>query len=322
MNKKKIALIGAGQIGGTLALLCTQRGLGDIVLFDVFGKTAQGKALDLNQASTLLSSDYQLLGTDKYSDIKDADVCIVTAGFPRKPGMSRDDLLEKNLNVITQVADGIKTYAPNAFVVLITNPLDIMVYAFYKCSQLKKNKIVGMAGVLDSTRFRTFLSWELGISREDITTMVLGGHGDDMVPLTKYSTVNGISLDTLVDINMLSRQKLNQIIERTRKGGGEIVGLLGTGSAFYSPALSAIKMIESFLNDKKRLMPCAALLSGEYGVDNLFLGVPVIIGKDGIEKVIELPLSQNEKKEFDKSVQSVQKCVNEVNEKFKINESK
>jgi malate dehydrogenase len=322
MNKKKIALIGAGQIGGTLALLCTQRGLGDIVLFDVFGKTAQGKALDLNQASTLLSSDYQLLGTDKYSDIKDADVCIVTAGFPRKPGMSRDDLLEKNLNVITQVADGIKTYAPNAFVVLITNPLDIMVYAFYKCSQLKKNKIVGMAGVLDSTRFRTFLSWELGISREDITTMVLGGHGDDMVPLTKYSTVNGISLDTLVDINMLSRQKLNQIIERTRKGGGEIVGLLGTGSAFYSPALSAIKMIESFLNDKKRLMPCAALLSGEYGVDNLFLGVPVIIGKDGIEKVIELPLSQNEKKEFDKSVQSVQKCVNEVNEKFKITESK
>lgn len=295
MNKRKIALIGAGQIGGTLALLCTQRGLGDIVLFDVFGKTAQGKALDLNQASTLLSSDYQLLGTDKYSDIKDADVCIVTAGFPRKPGMSRDDLLEKNLNVITQVADGIKTYAPNAFVVLITNPLDIMVYAFYKCSQLKKNKIVGMAGVLDSTRFRTFLSWELGISREDITTMVLGGHGDDMVPLTKYSTVNGISLDTLVDINMLSRQKLNQIIERTRKGGGEIVGLLGTGSAFYSPALSAIKMIESFLNDKKRLMPCAALLSGEYGVDNLFLGVPVIIGKDGVEKVVELPLSQNEK---------------------------
>lgn len=322
MNKRKIALIGAGQIGGTLALLCTQRGLGDIVLFDVFGKTAQGKALDLNQASTLLSSDYQLLGTDKYSDIKDADVCIVTAGFPRKPGMSRDDLLEKNLNVITQVADGIKTYAPNAFVVLITNPLDIMVYAFYKCSQLKKNKIVGMAGVLDSTRFRTFLSWELGISREDITTMVLGGHGDDMVPLTKYSTVNGISLDTLVDINMLSRQKLNQIIERTRKGGGEIVGLLGTGSAFYSPALSAIKMIESFLNDKKRLMPCAALLSGEYGVDNLFLGVPVIIGKDGVEKVVELPLSQNEKKEFNKSVQSVQKCVNEVNEKFKINESK
>jgi len=322
MNKRKIALIGAGQIGGTLALLCTQRGLGDIVLFDVFGKTAQGKALDLNQASTLLSSDYQLLGTDKYSDIKDADVCIVTAGFPRKPGMSRDDLLEKNLNVITQVADGIKTYAPNAFVVLITNPLDIMVYAFYKCSQLKKNKIVGMAGVLDSTRFRTFLSWELGISREDITTMVLGGHGDDMVPLTKYSTVNGISLDTLVDIDMLSRQKLNQIIERTRKGGGEIVGLLGTGSAFYSPALSAIKMIESFLNDKKRLMPCAALLSGEYGVDNLFLGVPVIIGKDGVEKVVELPLSQNEKKEFNKSVQSVQKCVNEVNEKFKINESK
>jgi malate dehydrogenase len=278
--------------------------------------------LDLNQTSTLFPSDCQLSGTNDYSDIKDADVCIVTAGFPRKPGMSRTDLLEKNLNVIKQVATGIKTYAPNAFVILVTNPLDVMVYAFYKYSGFSANKVVGMAGVLDSARFRTFLSWELNISREDVNPMVLGGHGADMVPLTKYSTVNGISLDTLVDINMLSRQKLNQIIERTRKGGGEIVGLLGTGSAFYSPALSAIKMIESFLNDKKRLMPCAALLSGEYGVDNLFLGVPVIIGKDGVEKVVELPLSQNEKKEFNKSVQSVQKCVNEVNEKFKINESK
>lgn len=317
MNRRKIALIGAGQIGGTLALLCTQRGLGDVVLFDVFGKVAKGKALDLNQTSSLINSDCQLVGTDKYADIKDADVCIITAGFPRKPGMSRDDLLGKNLDVITQVAKGVKTFAPNAFVVLITNPLDIMVYAFYKCSGLDKSKIVGMAGVLDSARFRTFLSWELGISREDITTMVLGGHGDDMVPLTRFSTVNGISLETLIDIGILSRQKLNAMIERTRKGGGEIVGLLGNGSAFYSPALSAITMIESFINDKKRLLPCATMLSGEYGVNNLFLGVPVVIGKNGVEKIVELPLSDNEKDAFKKSTQSVQNCVDEVNRKFK-----
>jgi malate dehydrogenase len=317
MNRKKIALIGAGQIGGTLALLCTQRGLGDVVLFDVFGKVAKGKALDLNQTSSLIPSDCQLLGTDKYSDIKDADVCIITAGFPRKPGMSRDDLLGKNLDVITQVAKGVKTFAPNAFVVLITNPLDIMVYAFYKCSGLEKSKIVGMAGVLDAARFKTFLSWELGISREDITTMVLGGHGDDMVPLTRFSTVNGISLETLIDMGMLSRQKLNAMIERTRKGGGEIVGLLGNGSAFYSPALSAITMIESFMQDKKRLLPCATMLNGEYGVHDLFLGVPVIIGKNGVEKIVELPLSDSEKEALKKSTQSVNSCVNEVNQKFK-----
>lgn len=316
MARKKIALIGAGQIGGTLALLCTQRNLGDVILFDVFGKVAQGKALDLNQTSSLLYSDCQLLGTDKYSDIKDADVCIITAGFPRKPGMSRDDLLEKNLNVITQVAKGVKTFAPNSFVVLITNPLDIMVYAFYKCSGLDKAKIVGMAGVLDSARFRTFLSWELGISREDVTAMVLGGHGDDMVPLTRFSTVNGISLETLIDIGMLSRKSLNKMIERTRKGGGEIVGLLGNGSAFYSPALSAITMIESFISDKKRLLPCATMLNGEYGVNNLFLGVPIIIGKNGVERIIELPLSDSEKLAFKKSTQSVQNCVNEVDAKF------
>lgn len=317
MNKKKIALIGAGQIGGTLALLSTQRNLGDIILFDVFDKVAKGKALDLNQASTLFPSECQLMGTNKYSDIANADICIVTAGFPRKPGMSRDDLLEKNLEVITQVADGIKTYAPNAFVILVTNPLDVMVYAFYKRSGLDKSKVVGMAGVLDSSRFRTFLSWELGISREDITTMVLGGHGDDMVPLTKYSTANGISLDTLIEINMLTSEKLDKIIDRTRKGGGEIVGLLGNGSAFYGPALSAVQMAESYLFDKKRLIPCAALLNGEYGVSNLFVGVPVIIGKEGIEKIIELPLSINEKQSLSQSIDSVQKCVNEVNQKFK-----
>jgi malate dehydrogenase len=317
MNKKKIALIGAGQIGGTLALLSTQKNLGNIVLFDVFDKVAKGKALDLNQTSTLCSSDCQLVGTNSYADIKDADVCIVTAGFPRKPGMSRDDLLNKNLDVITQVAEGIKKYAPNAFVILVTNPLDVMVYAFYKKSGLDKSKVVGMAGVLDSARFRTFLSWELGISREDITTMVLGGHGDSMVPLTKYSTAGGISLDTLVDINILSKENLDKIIIRTRKGGGEIVQLLGNGSAFYGPALSAIKMAESYLYDKKRLLPCAALLNGEYGVNNLFIGVPVIIGSKGIEKVIELPLSKNEMQSLSQSINSVQTCVNEVNKKFK-----
>lgn len=317
MNRKKIALIGAGQIGGTLALLCTQKNLGDVVLFDVFENVAKGKALDLNQTSTLFPSECQLTGTNKYSDITDSDVCIITAGFPRRPGMTRDDLLKKNLDVIVQVADGIKTYAPNAFVILVTNPLDVMVYAFYKRSGFKKNMVVGMAGILDSARFRTFLSWELNISREDITTMVLGGHGDDMVPLIKYSAVNGISLDTLISINMLSHSSLNKIIDRTKKGGGEIVGLLGNGSAFYGPALSAIQMAESYLHDKRRVVPCASLLNGEYGIKDLFVGVPIIIGKNGVEKVIELPLSNDEKHLLSKSVNSVQRSVNEVNQNFK-----
>jgi len=317
MIKRKIALIGSGQIGGTLALLSTQRNLGEIILFDVFAKVAKGKALDLNQMSTLYSSDCQLIGTNQYSDIKDADACIITAGYPRRPGMSRDDLLEKNLNVINQVAEGVSTYAPNTFVILVTNPLDVMVYAFYKRSNFKKNKVIGMAGVLDAARFRTFLSWELGISREDITTMVLGGHGDDMVPLTKFSTANGISLETLIDIGMITRNRLDEIINRTRKGGGEIVGLLGTGSAFYGPALSAITMVESYLYDKKRLMPCATLLNGEYGVNGLFVGVPVVIGCMGVEKIIELPLSNDEKELLSQSILSVEKCVNEVNQKFR-----
>jgi len=313
MSKRKIALIGAGQIGGTLALLGTQRNLGDIVLFDVFDNVAKGKALDLNQTSTLFPSDCQLVGTGDYSDIKDSDVCIVTAGFPRKPGMSRTDLLEKNLNVIKQVATGIKTYAPNAFVILVTNPLDVMVYAFYKYSGFNTNKVVGMAGVLDSARFRAFLSWELNISREDINPMVLGGHGDDMVPLTNYSTVGGVSLETLIDMNMISRKRLDAIIERTRKGGGEIVGLLGNGSAFYGPALSAIKMAESYLYDKKRMLPCASYLKGQYNVKDLFVGVPVIIGKDGVEKIIEVPLTSNEHDLLMKSVNSVKASVDEVN---------
>jgi len=317
MSNKKIALIGSGQIGGTLALLSAQRNIGEIVLFDVFENVAKGKALDLNQMSSLYQSDCQLVGTNNYSDIKDADVCIITAGFPRKPGMSREDLLDKNFNVINQVAEGVKKYAPNAFVILVTNPLDIMVYSFYKKSGIDAKKIVGMAGVLDSARFKTFLSWELGISRKDITTMVLGGHGDDMVPLTNYSTVSGISLETLIDMNILSRNTLNEIIERTRKGGGEIVKLLGNGSAFYAPALSAIQMAESYLYDQKRLIPCAAFLNGEYGVKKLFIGVPTVIGKSGVEKILELPLSNTEQIALSKSINSVKKCVDEVNKKFK-----
>jgi malate dehydrogenase len=312
MATKKIAMIGAGQIGGTLALLAAQKDLGDVVLFDVFGGTAKGKALDLNQLSSLSGNDAELSGTDQYADIAGADVCIVTAGFPRKPGMSRDDLLNKNLEVINQVADGIKTYAPNAFVIVITNPLDVMVYALWQRSGLPKHKVIGMAGVLDSARFRTFLAWEMGVSREDVSAFVLGGHGDDMVPLPRFSTVGGIPLPELVEMGMLSQERLDAIIDRTRKGGGEIVGLLGNGSAFYAPALSAIEMAEAFLKDKKRVLPCAALLEGQYGVKDLFIGVPVIIGEGGIEKIIEVRLNDGEKAQFAKSIESVKKTCAEA----------
>ena len=260
MARKKLAMIGSGQIGGTLAMLAMQKNLGDVVLFDIFGGTAQGKALDLNQTASLAGSDMQLSGTDSYADIEGADVCIVTAGFPRKPGMSRDDLLAKNLEVIGQVAEGIKTYAPDALVIVITNPLDAMVWAMKEGTGFAKNKIVGMAGVLDSARFKTFLSWELGISREDIHAFVLGGHGDQMVPLTRFSNAGGIPLPQLVEMGMLDQEKLDQIVDRTRKGGGEIVKLLGNGSAFYTLALSAIEMAEAYLYDQKRILPCAALL--------------------------------------------------------------
>lgn len=310
--RKKIALIGAGQIGGTLALLSAQKNLGDIVLFDVFGGVAKGKALDLNQMSSLMNADMQLAGTDQYKDIAGADVCIVTAGFPRKPGMSRDDLLSKNVEVVKQVAAGIREFAPNAFVIMVTNPLDVMVYAFREFSGFKKSHVIGMAGVLDSARFRTFLSWELGVSREDVHAFVLGGHGDDMVPLTRFSSAGGIPLDELVKMGMLEQEKLDSIIERTRKGGGEIVKHLGNGSAFYAPALSAIEMAQSYLHDQKRLLPCAAYLEGEYGVEGLFVGVPVVIGKDGVEKVIELKMTEQEKQSFDKSVESVKKVIAEL----------
>lgn len=312
MATKKIAMIGAGQIGGTLALLAAQKNLGDVVLFDVFGGTARGKALDLNQLGSLQGSDCELTGTDSYEGIAGADVCIVTAGFPRKDGMSRDDLLNKNLEVINQVADGIKKHAPNAFVIVITNPLDVMVMALWKRSGLPEHKIAGMAGVLDSARFRTFLAWEMGVSREDVTAFVLGGHGDDMVPLPRFSTVAGIPLPELVSMGMLSQEKLDALITRTRKGGGEIVGLLGNGSAFYAPALSAIEMAESYLLDKKRVLPCAVKLNGQYGVKDLFIGVPVVIGAGGVEKILEVKLNDAEKASFAKSIESVTKTCAEA----------
>jgi malate dehydrogenase len=313
MARKKLAMIGAGQIGGTLALLAAQKNLGDIVMFDVFGGTAKGKALDLNQLSVLAHSDMQLTGTDDYKDIAGADVCIVTAGFPRKPGMSRDDLLSKNLEVMNSVADGIKTHAPNAFVIVITNPLDAMVYAIHKRTGFPAARVVGMAGVLDSARFRTFLAWELGISRDDVQAFVLGGHGDDMVPLPRFSTAAGVPLPELVASGMLKQEALDAIIDRTRKGGGEIVNLLGNGSAFYAPALSAIEMAESYLYDKKRVLPCAALLTGQYGVKDMFVGVPVVIGQGGVERVIEVKLNGDEKAAFDKSLASVKSLVDAIN---------
>jgi malate dehydrogenase len=312
MARKKLAMIGAGQIGGTLALLAAQRNLGDVTLFDIFGGVAKGKALDLNQMASIFGSDMQLSGTDDYADIKDADVCIVTAGFPRKPGMSRDDLIGKNLEVIGQVAEGIKTHAPNAFVIVITNPLDAMVYAMWKGTGFDTNKVVGMAGVLDSARFQAFVSWELGVSREDVRAFVMGGHGDTMVPLARYSTAGGIPLTDWVKMGALSQERLDAIIDRTRKGGGEIVGLLGNGSAFYAPAVSAIEMAEAYLHDSKRVVPCAAYLKGEYGVDGLFCGVPALIGAGGVEKVLEVDLQEDEKKAFDHSVEAVKGLVTET----------
>lgn len=312
MAVRKIALIGAGQIGSILALLSIERGLGDVVLFDKFGGVAKGKSLDLNQAATLLGRDFQVKGTDEYKDIEDADVCIVTAGFPRKPGMSRDDLLNKNYEVIKEVAIGVKKYAPGAFVIVVTNPLDIMVYSFFKHSGFCENKVVGMAGVLDSARFSTFVAWELGVSRKNVTSFVLGGHGDDMVPISRFSTVNGIPLTTLIEMGLLSQNKLDQIIERTKNGGGEIVSLLGNGSAFYSPAISALDMAESYLFNEKRLLLCANMLRGHYGVNGLFVGTPAIIGDKGVEKIIELQLNEKEKLAFEKSVSSVRKAVAEV----------
>jgi malate dehydrogenase len=306
MARNKIALIGAGQIGGTLAHLIGLKELGDVVLFDIAEGIPQGKALDLVQSSTVEGFDAKIAGTNSYEAIDGASVCIVTAGVPRKPGMSRDDLLGINLKVMEQVGAGIKKYAPNAFVICITNPLDAMVWALQKFSGLPKTHVVGMAGVLDSARFRYFLAEEFKVSVEDVTAFVLGGHGDSMVPLTRYSTVAGIPLPDLVKMGWTTKEKLDQIVQRTRDGGAEIVGLLKTGSAYYAPASSAIQMAEAYLMDKKRVLPCAAHLSGQYGVGNLYVGVPTVIGAGGVERVIEIDLNKAEQKMFDKSVESVQ----------------
>ncbi|TDH37683.1 malate dehydrogenase [Pseudohoeflea suaedae] len=314
MARNKIALIGSGMIGGTLAHMAGLKELGDVVLFDIAEGTPQGKGLDIAESSPVDGFDARMTGANDYSAIEGADVCIVTAGVPRKPGMSRDDLLGINLKVMEQVGAGIKKYAPNAFVICITNPLDAMVWALQKFSGLPTNKVVGMAGVLDSARFRYFLAEEFNVSVEDVTAFVLGGHGDSMVPLARYSTVAGIPLPDLVKMGWTSKEKLEQIIQRTRDGGAEIVGLLKTGSAYYAPAASAIQMAESYLKDKKRVLPCAAYLSGQYGVKNMYVGVPTVIGEGGIERVIEIELNKSEQEAFDSSVASVaglcEACIN------------
>ncbi|MDR7118614.1 malate dehydrogenase [Caulobacter sp. BE254] len=305
MARAKIALIGAGMIGGTLAHIAAREELGDILLFDIAEGTPQGKALDIAEASAVFGKDVALKGVNDYADIAGADVCIVTAGVPRKPGMSRDDLLGINLKVMKAVGEGIKAHAPNAFVICITNPLDAMVWALQQFSGLPKEKVIGMAGVLDSARFAYFLAEATGVSVEDIHAWTLGGHGDDMVPMVRHSTVGGLPLPELVKQGWLTQEKLDAIVDRTRKGGGEIVALLKTGSAFYAPAESAIAMATSYLKDKKRVLPCATFLTGQYGLDGLYVGVPVVIGAGGAEKVIEFETNDAEKAMFAKSVESV-----------------
>ncbi len=305
MARSKIALIGSGMIGGTLAHLIGLKELGDVVLFDIAEGIPQGKGLDIAQSSAVEGFDAGFVGVNDYAGIEGADVCIVTAGVPRKPGMSRDDLLGINLKVMEQAGAGIKKYAPNAFVICITNPLDAMVWALQKFSGLPKSHVVGMAGVLDSARFRHFLAEEFKVSIEDVHAMTLGGHGDDMVPLTRYANVAGIPVPDLVKMGWTSQEKVDAIVERTRKGGAEIVGLLKTGSAFYAPASSAVAMAESYLKDKKRVLPCAAQLSGQYGVKDTYVGVPVVIGAAGVERIIEIDLNKAEQAMFDKSVAAV-----------------
>lgn len=309
MARKKIALIGSGQIGGTLAHLASLKELGDVVLFDIMDGVPQGKALDLAEATPINLSSSKLSGTSSYAPIKGADVVIVTAGVPRKPGMSRDDLIEINLKVMEQVGKGIAKYAPKAFVICITNPLDAMVWALQKFSGLPKAKVVGMAGVLDTARFRHFLAEEMDVAVRDVSAFVLGGHGDSMVPLPRYTTVAGIPLPDLVAMKWITQKRVNEIVQRTRDGGAEIVGLLKTGSAFYAPASAAIEMAQAYLGDQKRLLPCAAALNGEYGYKNIYLGVPVIIGEKGIERVVEIRLTASEKSQLKKSAKSVEGLI-------------
>jgi malate dehydrogenase len=309
MARSKIALIGSGQIGGTLAHLIGLKELGDVVMFDIAEGVPQGKSLDLIQSSPVDGFDAKFSGTNSYEAIEGADVCIVTAGVPRKPGMSRDDLLSINLKVMEQVGAGLKKYAPNAFIICITNPLDAMVWALQKCCGLPKNMVVGMAGVLDSARFRYFLADEFNVSVEDVTAFVLGGHGDTMVPLVRYSAVAGIPLPDMVKMGWTTQARLDEIVNRTRNGGAEIVNLLKTGSAFYAPAASAIAMAESYLRDKKRVVPCAAWLNGEYGLKDIYVGVPVVIGSKGVERVVEVEFTGVERDMFEKSAQSVQTLI-------------
>ncbi|MEM7212571.1 MAG: malate dehydrogenase [Pseudomonadota bacterium] len=309
MSRSKIALIGAGQIGGTLAHLVGLKELGDVVLFDIVEGVPEGKSLDIAESSPVDGFDAAFKGTQDYADIAGSDVIIVTAGVPRKPGMSRDDLLGINLKVMKAVGEGIKAHAPNAFVICITNPLDAMVWALQQFSGLPKEKVVGMAGVLDSARFRHFLAEEFDVSVKDVTAFVLGGHGDTMVPLTRYSTVAGIPLPDLVKMGWTTQEKMDAIVQRTRDGGAEIVGLLKTGSAFYAPAASAITMAESYLKDQRRLLPCAAFVDGAYGLDGMYLGVPCIIGENGIEKIVEIELDKAEQAMLQKSIDAVSGLV-------------
>lgn len=311
MSRKKIALIGAGQIGGTMALLAAQKELGDVVTIDISEGIPQGKSLDITHGATVIPSSSSLIGSNEYDAMKDADVVIVTAGLPRKPGMSRDDLLEVNCGIIKSVGENIKIQAPNAFVIVVTNPLDAMVYAMQKVTGFPAHKVCGMAGVLDSSRFSSLIALELGIAAEDVTAMVMGGHGDTMVPLIRYATAGGVPITQL-----LSMETLEAIAARTAKSGGEIVGLLKTGSAYYSPALSAIKMAEAYLKDKKNVLTCAALLNGEYGIDGLYAGVPVIMGAGGVEKVIEVELDETEKAAFDVSINAVRDLTEWVENNF------
>jgi malate dehydrogenase len=309
MARKKIALIGAGQIGGTLALLIGLKELGDVVLFDIVDGVPQGKALDIIQGSSIEGYDAAISGSSDYSAIKSADVVIVTAGVPRKPGMSRDDLIGINTKVMGQVGAAIKEHCPNAFVIAITNPLDVMVWVLREACGLPTNRVVGMAGVLDSARFRYFLAEEFGVSVEDVTAFVLGGHGDTMVPLVRYSTVAGIPLPDLVTMGWTTQAKLDQIVQRTRDGGAEIVNLLKTGSAFYAPASAAVSMAEAYLLDKKRVLPCAAHLSGQYGVKDLYVGVPVVLGANGVERIVEINLDPTEQAMFEKSCGAVRELI-------------
>lgn len=311
-KRTKIALIGGGNIGGTLAHLIGFRELGDVVMFDISKGFPQGKTLDISQAGAITGSDAITTGTNDYKDIEGSDAIIVTAGVPRLPGMSRDDLINVNSTVIKTVASNIKQYAPNAFVIVVTNPLDAMVYVMLKESGLPSNRVVGMAGVLDSARFNLFLANEFNVSVENVSSFVLGGHGDSMVPLVRYSTINGIPVLDLVEMGWSTKERINAIIDRTRNGGGEIVSLLKTGSAYYAPATSAIEMLESYLKDKRKILSCAAYLQGEYGVKNMYVGVPVIIGKNGVEKIVEIKLNAEEQNLFNKSVDGVRKLIESV----------